>query len=141
METFININKIISIKVADKKEYLVSPWYYKVHEKGEHKYLITLDFLFFKWKLFKRKAVYEEDMFQFAVFDDVPKPRSVINESCMKDEKDLFIESGILYEKPYLKIIMENGEEFLRYMDTVEDIYAFLIRKGISMDNIPITRI
>ena len=141
METFININKIISIKVADKKEYLVSPWYYKVHEKGEHKYLITLDFLFFKWKLFKRKAVYEEDMFQFAVFDDNPKPRSVINESCMKDEKDLFIESGILYEKPYLKIIMENGEEFLRYMDTVEDIYAFLIRKGISIDNIPITRI
>ena len=36
---------------------------------------------------------------------------------------------------------MENGEEFLRYMDTVEDIYAFLIRKGISMDNIPIMRI
>ena len=141
METFININKIISIKVADKKEYLVSPWYYKAHEKGEHKYLITLDFLFFKWKLFKRKAVYEEDMFQFAVFDDDTKPRSVINESCMKAEKDLFIESGILYEKPYLKIIMENGEEFLRYMDTVEDIYAFLIRKGISMDNIPITRI
>ena len=37
--------------------------------------------------------------------------------------------------------MMENGEEFLRYMDTVEDIYTFLIRKGISIDNIPITRI
>ena len=141
METFINVNKIISIKVVGKKEYLVNPWYYKVHEKGEHKYLITLDFLFFKWKLFKRKVVYEEDMFRFAVFDDNPKPRSEINESCMKDEKNLFIESGILYEKPYLEIIMENGEEFLRYMDTVEDIYTFLIRKGISIDNIPITRI
>ena len=140
METFINVNKIISIKVADKKEYLVSPWYYKVHEKGEHKYLITLDFLFFKWKLFKRKVVYEEDMFQFGELDE-PKPRSEINEYCMKYEKNLFIESDILYEKPYLKIIMENGEEFLRYMDTVEDIYAFLIRKGISMDNLPITRI
>ena len=80
-------------------------------------------------------------MFQFAVCGDEPKPRSEINEYCMKYEKDLFIESGILYEKPYLKIIMENGEEFLRYMDTVEDIYAFLIRKGISMDNLPITRI
>ena len=140
METFININKIISIKVVDKKEYLVNPWFYKVHEKGEHKYLITLDFLFFKWKLFKRKVVYEEDMFQFGELDE-PKPRSEINEYCMKYEKNLFIESGILYEKPYLKIIMENGEEFLRYMDTVEDIYAFLIRKGISMDNLPITRI
>ena len=140
METFINVNKIISIKVVDKKEYLVNPWFYKVHEKGEHKYLITLDFLFFKFKLFKCKAVYEEDMFYFGKFDE-HKPRSEINEYCMKYEKDLFIESGILYEKPYLKIIMENGEEFLRYMDTVEDIYAFLIRKGISMDNIPITRI
>lgn len=140
METFINVNKIISIKVVDKKEYLVNPWFYKVHEKGEHKYLITLDFLFFKFKLFKRKDVYEEDMFQFGEFDE-PKLRSEINEYCMKYEKDLFIESGILYEKPYLKIIMENGEEFLRYMDTVEDIYAFLIRKGISMDSIPITRI
>ena len=57
METFINVNKIISIKVVDKKEYLVNPWFYKVHEKGEHKYLITVDFLFFKWKLFKRKVV------------------------------------------------------------------------------------
>ena len=140
METFINVNKIISIKVADKKEYLVSPWYYKVHEKGEPKYLITLDFLFFKLKLFKCKSVYEEDMFYFGKFDE-PKPRSEINEYCMKYEKDRFIESGILYEKPYLKIIMENGEEFLRYMDTVEDIYAFLVRKGISMDSIPITRI
>lgn len=140
METFINVNKIISIKVVDKKEYLVNPWFYKVHEKGEHKYLITWDFLFFKFKLFKCKAIYEEDMFYFGEFDE-PKPRSEINEYCMKYEKDLFIESGILYEKPYLKIIMENGEEFLRYMDTVEDIYAFLIRKGISMDNIPITRI
>ena len=141
METFININKIISIKVVDKKEYLVNPWYYKVHEKGEHKYLITLDFLFFKFKLFKCKSVYEEDMFRFAVCGDEPKPRSEINEFCMKDKTNLFIESDILYEKPYLEIIMENGEEFLRYMDTVEDIYAFLIRKGISMDNIPITRI
>lgn len=57
METFINVNKIISIKVVDKKEYLVNPWFYKVHEKGEHKYLITLDFLFFKFKLFKRNSL------------------------------------------------------------------------------------
>ena len=140
METFINVNKIISIKVVDKKEYPVNPWYYKVHEKGEHKYLITLDFLFFKFKLFKCKAVYEEDMFYFGEFDE-PKSRSEINEFCMKDKTNLFIESGILYEKPYLEIIMENDEKFLRYMDTVEDIYAFLIRKGISMDNLPITRI
>ena len=69
METFINVNKIISIKVVGKKEYLVNPWFYKVHEKGEHKYLITWDFLFFKFKLFKCKAVYEEDMFYFGKFD------------------------------------------------------------------------
>lgn len=141
METFININKIISIKVADKKEHLVSPWYCKVHEKGEHKFWITLDFLFFEWKLFKRKAVYKEDMFQFAVFDNTPRPRSIVNESCLKNDKNLFVKDGILYEKPYLEIIMENNEKFLRYMDTVEDIYAFLVRKGISMDSIPITRI
>ena len=30
METFINVNKIISIKVVDKKEYLVNPWYKSV---------------------------------------------------------------------------------------------------------------
>lgn len=141
METFININKIISIKVVDKREHLREPWYYKVHEKGEHKYLITLDFLFFEWKLFKCKAVYEEDMFQFAVFDNNPRLRSQMNKSCMENDRNLFVEDGILYEKPYLEIIMENDEKFFRYMDTVEDIYAFLIRKGISMDSIPITRI
>ena len=141
METFININKIISLKVVDKREHLCAPWYYKVHEKGEHKYLITLDFLFFEWKLFKRKAVYEEDMFQLAIFDNNPRPRSQVNKSCMENDRNLFVEDGILYEKPYLEIIMENDEKFLRYMDTVEDIYAFLVRKGICMDNIPITRI
>ena len=82
METFINVNKIISIKVVDKKEYLVNPWFYKVHEKGEHKYLITLDFLFFVFKLIKCKAVNAQFISYLGQLDE-PKPRSDINVYCI----------------------------------------------------------
>ena len=76
-----------------------------------------MDFLFFEWKLFKRKAVYKEDMFQFAVFDNTPRPRSIVNESCLKNDKNLFVKDGILYEKPYLEIIMENNERLIEGKD------------------------
>lgn len=46
MDTYININKIISITIADKREYIQPPFYVKVYSKGEPKYKINFTILF-----------------------------------------------------------------------------------------------
>lgn len=139
MDTYININKIISITIADKREYIKPPDYVKVYSKGEPKYKINFTILFWDFHYFKSKEVYEEDVF-CPRFDDTEYTRSELNKK-FKDDDLLFIQDGILYEKPYLEICLENDKKVCKYFDRIEECYLYLIRKGITKYSLPIVRI
>lgn len=127
-DNFINVNNISSIKIINKTEVFREPFYHILYKKGDNKE-ITFKFLIWRWVLYTRNSVYDDDIIDNYFFDN-PRTRKFANSEFLKlcaNPESYFIEDGILYEKPHLYIKMINSDEFLIYKNTVEELQDYLL--------------
>ena len=128
IDKYINVDKVISIKIFDKKDVLNESFVCTlIHRKGTVKRR-RLKFNGFKVEI--ECVYYKDDIFEQLFSDKIT--RTKLNELYMKEyiedniENNYIIEDNILYEKPRVEITLINDELVVVHRDSVKELYKYL---------------
>lgn len=131
---YINVDKVISIKIFDKKDVLNESFVCTlIHRKGTVKRR-RLKFNGFKVEI--ECVYYKDDIFEQLFSGKIT--RTKLNELYMKEyiedniENNYIIEDNILYEKPRIEITLINDELEIIHRDSVKELYKYLDNIGLS---------
>ena len=131
---YINVDKVISIKIFDKKDVLNESFVCTlIHRKGTVKRR-RLKFNGFKVEI--ECVYYKDDIFEQLFSGKIT--RTKLNELYMKEyiedniENNYIIEDNILYEKPRVEITLINDELEIIHRDSVKELYKYLDNIGLS---------
>lgn len=131
---YINVDKVISIKIFDKKDVLNESFVCTlIHRKGAVKRR-RLKFNGFKVEI--ECVYYKDDIFEQLFSGSIT--RAKLNELYMKEyiedniENNYIIEDNILYEKPRIEITLINDELEIIHRDSVKELYKYLDNIGLS---------
>lgn len=131
---YINVDKVISIKIFDKKDVLNESFVCTlIHRKGTVKRR-RLKFNGFKVEI--ECVYYKDDIFEQLFSGSIT--RTKLNELYMKEyiedniENNYIIEDNILYEKPCIEITLINDELEIIHRDSVKELYKYLDNIGLS---------
>lgn len=134
IDKYINVDKIISIKIFDKKDVLDESFVCTlIHRKGTVKRR-RLKFNGFKVEI--ECVYYKDDIFEQLFSGKIT--RTKLNELYMKEyiedniENNYIIEDNILYEKPRIEITLINDELEIIHRDSVKELYKYLNNIGLS---------
>lgn len=131
---YINVDKVISIKIFDKKDVLNESFVCTlIHRKGTVKRR-RLKFNGFKVEI--ECVYYKDDIFEQLFSGKIT--RAKLNELYMKEyiedniANNYIIEDNILYEKPRIEITLINDELEIIHRDSVKELYKYLDNIGLS---------
>ena len=134
IDKYINVDKVISIKIFDKKDVLNESFVCTlIHRKGTVKRR-RLKFNGFKVEI--ECVYYKDDIFEQLFSGKIT--RTKLNELYMKEyienniENNYIIEDNILYEKPRIEITRINDELEIIHRDSVKELYKYLDNIGLS---------
>ena len=135
IDKYINVDKVISIKIFDKKDVLNESFVCTlIHRKGTVKRR-RLKFNGFKVEI--ECVYYKDDIFEQLFSGKIT--RTKLNELYMKEyiieyniENNYIIEDNILYEKPRVEITLINDELVVVHRDSVKELYNYLNNIGLS---------
>lgn len=134
IDKYINVDKVISIKIFDKKDVLNESFVCTlIHRKGTVKRR-RLKFNGFKVEI--ECVYYKDDIFEQLFSGKIT--RTKLNELYMKEyiedniENNYVIEDNILYEKPRIEIMLINDELEIIHRDSVKELYKYLDTIGLS---------
>lgn len=134
VDKYINVDKVISIKIFDKKDVLNESFVYTlIHRKGTVKRR-RLKFNGFKVEI--ECVYYKDDIFEQLFSGKIT--RTKLNELYMKEyiedniANNYIIEDNILYEKPRIEITLINDELEIIHRDSVKELYKYLNNIGLS---------
>ncbi len=135
IDKYINVDKVISIKIFDKKDVLNESFVCTlIHRKGTVKRR-RLKFNGFKVEI--ECVYYKDDIFEQLFSGKIT--RTKLNELYMKEyiieyniENNYIIEDNILYEKPRVEITLINDELVVVHRDSVKELYKYLDNIGLS---------
>lgn len=134
IDKYINVDKVISIKIFDKKDVLNESFVCTlIHRKGTVKRR-RLKFNGFKVEI--ECVYYKDDIFEQLFSGKIT--RTKLNELYMKEyikdniENNYIIEDNILYEKPRIEITLINDELEIIHRDSVKELYKYLDNIGVS---------
>lgn len=134
IDKYINVDKVISIKIFDKKDVLNESFVCTlIHRKGTVKRR-RLKFNGFKVEI--ECVYYKDDIFEQLFSGKIT--RTKLNELYMKEyiedniENNYVIENNILYEKPRIEITLINDELEIIHRDSVKELYKYLNNIGLS---------
>lgn len=134
IDKYINVDKVISIKIFDKKDVLDESFVCTlIHRKGTVKRR-RLKFNGFKVEI--ECVYYKDDIFDQLFSGKIT--RTKLNELYMKEyiedniENNYIIEDNILYEKPRIEITLINDELEIIHRDSVIELYKYLNNIGLS---------
>lgn len=134
IDKYINVDKVISIKIFDKKDVLDESFVCTlIHRKGTVKRR-RLKFNGFKVEI--ECVYYKDDIFEQLFSGSIT--RTKLNELYMKEyiedniENNYVIENNILYEKPRIEITLINDELEIIHRDSVKELYKYLNNIGLS---------
>lgn len=134
IDKYINVDKVISIKIFDKKDVLNESFVCTlIHRKGTVKRR-RLKFNGFKVEI--ECVYYKDDIFEQLFSGSIT--RTKLNELYMKEyiedniENNYVIENNILYEKPRIEITLINDELEIIHRDSVKELYKYLDNIGLS---------
>lgn len=134
IDKYINVDKVISIKIFDKKDVLNESFVCTlIHRKGTVKRR-RLKFNGFKVEI--ECVYYKDDIFEQLFSGSIT--RTKLNELYMKEyiedniENNYVIENNILYEKPRIEITLINDELEIIHRDSVKELYKYLNNIGLS---------
>lgn len=134
IDKYINVNKVISIKIFDKKDVLNESFVCTlIHRKGTVKRR-RLKFNGFKVEI--ECVYYKDDIFEQLFSGKIT--RTKLNELYMKEyiedniANNYIIEDNILYEKPRIEITLINDELEIIHRDSVKELYKYLDNIGLS---------
>ena len=134
IDKYINVDKVISIKIFDKKDVLNESFVCTlIHRKGTVKRR-RLKFNGFKVEI--ECVYYKDDIFEQLFSGKIT--RTKLNELYMKEyiedniENNYIIEDNILYEKPHIEITLINDELEIIHRDSVKELYKYLDNIGLS---------
>lgn len=131
---YINVDKVISIKIFDKKDVLNESFVCTlIHRKGTVKRR-RLKFNGFKVEI--ECVYYKDDIFEQLFSGSIT--RTKLNELYMKEyiedniANNYIIKDNILYEKPRIEITLINDELEIIHRDSVKELYKYLDNIGLS---------
>lgn len=134
IDKYINVDKVISIKIFDKKDVLYESFVCTlIHRKGTVKRR-RLKFNGFKVEI--ECVYYKDDIFEQLFSGKIT--RTKLNELYMKEyiedniANNYIIEDNILYEKPRIEITLINDELEIIHRDSVKELYKYLNNIGLS---------
>ncbi len=134
IDKYINVDKVISIKIFDKKDVLNESFVCTlIHRKGTVKRR-RLKFNGFKVEI--ECVYYKDDIFEQLFSGKIT--RTKLNELYMKEyiedniANNYIIEDNILYEKPRIEITLINDELEIIHRDSVKELYKYLDNIGLS---------
>lgn len=134
IDKYINVDKVISIKIFDKKDVLNESFVCTlIHRKGSIKRR-RLKFNGFKVEI--ECVYYKDDIFEQLFSGKIT--RTKLNELYMKEyiedniANNYIIEDNILYEKPRIEITLINDELEIIHRDSVKELYKYLDNIGLS---------
>lgn len=134
IDKYINVDKVISIKIFDKKDVLNESFVCTlIHRKGTVKRR-RLKFNGFKVEI--ECVYYKDDIFEQLFSGSIT--RTKLNELYMKEyiedniANNYIIEDNILYEKPRIEITLINDELEIIHRDSVKELYKYLDNIGLS---------
>ncbi|WQJ54468.1 MAG: hypothetical protein [Vetruanivirus porcinprimi] len=134
IDKYINVDKVISIKIFDKKDVINENFVCTlIHRKGTVKRR-RLKFNGFKVEI--ECVYYKDDIFEQLFSGKIT--RTKLNELYMKEyiedniENNYIIEDNILYEKPRIEITLINDELEIIHRDSVKELYKYLDNIGLS---------
>lgn len=134
IDKYINVDKVISIKIFDKKDVLNESFVCTlIHRKGTVKRR-RLKFNGFKVEI--ECVYYKDDIFEQLFSGKIT--RTKLNELYMKEyiedniQNNYIIEDNILYEKPRIEITLINDELEIIHRDSVKELYKYLDNIGLS---------
>lgn len=134
IDKYINVDKVISIKIFDKKDVLNESFVCTlIHRKGTVKRR-RLKFNGFKVEI--ECVYYKDDIFEQLFSGKIT--RAKLNELYMKEyiedniANNYIIEDNILYEKPRIEITLINDELEIIHRDSVKELYKYLDNIGLS---------
>ena len=134
IDKYINVDKVISIKIFDKKDVLNESFVCTlIHRKGTGKRR-RLKFNGFKVEI--ECVYYKDDIFEQLFSGKIT--RTKLNELYMKEyiedniANNYIIEDNILYEKPRIEITLINDELEIIHRDSVKELYKYLDNIGLS---------
>lgn len=134
IDKYINVDKVISIKIFDKKDVLNESFVCTlIHRKGTVKRR-RLKFNGFKVEI--ECVYYKDDIFEQLFSGKIT--RAKLNELYMKEyiedniANNYIIEDNILYEKPRIEITLINDELEIIHRDSVIELYNYLNNIGLS---------
>lgn len=134
IDKYINVDKVISIKIFDKKDVLDESFVCTlIHRKGTVKRR-RLKFNGFKVEI--ECVYYKDDIFDQLFSGKIT--RTKLNELYMKEyiedniANNYIIEDNILYEKPRIEITLINDELEIIHRDSVKELYKYLNNIGLS---------
>lgn len=134
IDKYINVDKVISIKIFDKKDVLNESFVCTlIHRKGTVKRR-RLKFNGFKVEI--ECVYYKDDIFEQLFSGKIT--RTKLNELYMKEyiedniANNYIIEDNILYEKPRIEITLINDELEIIHRDLVKELYKYLDNIGLS---------
>ena len=134
IDKYINVNKVISIKIFDKKDVFNESFVCTlIHRKGTVKRR-RLKFNGFKVEI--ECVYYKDDIFEQLFSGKIT--RTKLNELYMKEyiedniANNYIIEDNILYEKPRIEITLINDELEIIHRDSVKELYKYLDNIGLS---------
>ena len=124
IDKYINVDKVISIKIFDKKDVLNESFVCTlIHRKGTVKRR-RLKFNGFKVEI--ECVYYKDDIFEQLFSGKIT--RTKLNELYMKE----YIEDNILYENTRIEITLINDELEIIHRDSVKELYKYLDNIGLS---------
>lgn len=133
IDKYINVDKVISIKIFDKKDVLNESFVCTlIHRKGTVKRR-RLKFNGFKVEI--ECVYYKDDIFEQLFSGKITRIK--LNELYMKEyiedniENKYIIEDNILYEKPRIEITLINDELEIIHRDSVKELYKYLDNIGL----------
>ena len=134
IDKYINVDKVISIKIFDKKDVLNESFVCTlIHRKGTVKRR-RLKFNGFKVEI--ECVYYKDDIFEQLFSGKITRVK--LNELYMKEyiedniANNYIIEDNILYEKPRIEITLINDELEIIHRDSVKELYKYLDNIGLS---------
>lgn len=134
LDKFINLDKVISIKIFDKRDVLDDSFVCTlIHRKGTIK---RRKLKFNGFKVGIKCEYYTDDIFEQLFSGKIT--RTKLNEVYLKEyienntENNYVIEGNILYEKPCVEITLINDKSVIIHRDSVIELYNYLDNIGLS---------
>lgn len=134
IDKYINVDKVISIKIFDKKDVLNESFVCTLIHRKDTVKRRRLKFNGFKVEI--ECVYYKDDIFEQLFSGKIT--RTKLNELYMKEyiedniENNYVIEDNILYEKPRIEITLINDELEIIHRDSVKELYKYLDNIGLS---------